>query len=721
VTNWGPNGQVVFERTYSRPKPDGTRETWPETVDRVVKGNLSLAYGDEHNWTDDVYAEYVELVEAIEQFEIIPAGRHLWASGVKGRQYLMNCWVSGWGEKLSDHFAFTFARLMEGGGVGANYSSHYIEDFGAPRRELDVHIVCDPSHPDYADMLDADVLSQEYTADWDGAFQVEDSREGWAEALVDLIDTYMTDDEVIHTSRVYDVTNVRAKGARLKTFGGTASGPQPFATMMLTVGDVLNGAVYCAPELTPSQLVNALYSGFVPVERRRNLTPLEVMEIDHAIAECVVSGGVRRSARMAIVRWDDPYIMEFIDCKADTGLHWTTNISVEIDDTFIAALEGQRSLRSATVEHARNVHAAVVKGMLSNGEPGYWNSSLSNKGEVEPVYATNPCGEITLGVGPNGSGEACNLGHVNLDAFAPRGSHESWNLGGLFRAHELVARFLIRATFADINDEGSRDIQDRMRRIGVGHLGVQDFLVKSGYKYSDIAAHTSKPGHYEFRNLLTQCYNTTRLAARDYAFQLRIPEPVKVTTVAPTGSISKLPGVGGEGIHPIYSRFFEQRIRFNKNDPEQLRTIEEARDQGFAVEVDQYDASGNTLIVVYPSKNRLVSQVEDRGYPGHIVEQADEISLNDMLAFQAMYQTYYADNAVSFTVNVPEGMDPHVTATTIQKWLPVLKGTTVMVDGTRPQAPFTRITEAEYDHRSLMRVESDGIDMDCASGACPIR
>src|SRR5690554_7171221 len=78
----------------------------------------------------------------MEEFQIIPAGRHLWASGVKGRQYLFNCHVSGWGENPWDHFEFTFLRLMEGGGVGANYSNRFLKDYPIIESWNDVHIVC---------------------------------------------------------------------------------------------------------------------------------------------------------------------------------------------------------------------------------------------------------------------------------------------------------------------------------------------------------------------------------------------------------------------------------------------------------------------------------------------------------------------------------------------------------------------------------------------------
>ena len=61
----------------------------------MARGNLALVYGDEESWDEKVHAEYDALVALMEVFAIIPAGRHLWASGVKGRQYLFNCHVSG--------------------------------------------------------------------------------------------------------------------------------------------------------------------------------------------------------------------------------------------------------------------------------------------------------------------------------------------------------------------------------------------------------------------------------------------------------------------------------------------------------------------------------------------------------------------------------------------------------------------------------------------------
>jgi adenosylcobalamin-dependent ribonucleoside-triphosphate reductase len=683
---FGPTGRLVYERTYSRTLADGSKETWPDTVRRVAAGNLALVHGaDQTAWSEDVRAEHDELVSHMDQFAIIPAGRHLWATGVKGRQYLFNCHVAPWGEELSRHFEFTFMRLMEGGGVGGNYSSKYLAPYGTPRRELDVHVVCDPMHQDYEEMKTAGLLSTEYDSDWAGAFEVEDSREGWADALVDLVDTFMSDGEVKHKARVYDVSRVRCKGSRLKTFGGTASGPGPFARMLAEIGSILSRSA---------------------VGNVGHLTPIEAMEMDHAIAECVVSGGVRRSARMAICAWDDPFIDAFLDCKADGSKHWTTNISVEINSAFINALG---SIDTALGLEAHHVHTRVVEGMLRNGEPGYWNSTLSNEGEVNEVVATNPCGEIALP--PTG---ACVLGHVNLDHFAPKEKGGRVDRKGLTRAHDLMTRFLIRATYGDMTDDEQRHVMHSERRIGVGHLGVQGFLAKQGISYSRAI------NSYGFRNLLNDLYDSVREEARAYSFQLRTPEPVKVTTVAPTGSIAKLPGVS-EGIHPIYARHFIRRVRFSMTDPAQAATVQEAVNAGLLVEKCIYDQSGNTMVVAYPTKEKLVAEVEALGYDPAVVQSADEIDLFAMLAFQAMYQREYADNAVSFTCNFPEGQySTDEAAKIIQAWLPDLKGTTLMPDGTRAQAPYERITEEEFDTYELTSVE-DGTDEDCATGSCPVR
>ena len=669
-------GKVVFDRTYSRTKQDGSKETWADTVERVVVGNLKLVYGEPETWNGKVRAEYELLCSYLYDMKILPGGRHLWATGVGKRQYLANCHLAGWGKDASKHFEFAFMRLMEGGGVGQNYSfKRYLCQYGAPKHWLKLHIVCDSDHKDYRKMVDAELLSKDFVSDWAGCYQIPDSREGWAEALVDLIDTYFRLDTK-HQDRVYDVSLVRPEGSKLHTFGGSASGPLPLAKMLHEVADVLNAA---------------LASGRV--------TPLDAMEMDHSIGQCVVAGGVRRSARMSILPWDDEYIFEFINCKMDPSKHWTTNISVEINDEFLAALADETNLDH---EHAFAVHRAVVSGMLENGEPGYWNSTLSNVGEVDWIHGTNPCGEIPLN-----EWDVCNLGHINMEAFVG-------DPDGLPIAHELMTRMLIRATFGDFTDPKQAEVVARNRRIGVGHFGVQGFLVKNGIKYSEAP-------QSEFPLLLKGLASLVRKVADSYCHELRIPSCIKTTTMAPTGSVAKMPGAT-EGGAPIYARWFNRRMRFSTVRPEEMVLVNDYRAKGYTIEVDK--AAANTLIVVIPTIERLVAEVEAMGMPADMVESCDEISLTDMLEFQAMYQECWADNAVSFTVNFPEGKyNVDETAEILAYYLPVLKGTTLMPDGTREQAPYERLTKEEYllAAASVAVGVGESYDEQCASGACPIR
>ena len=118
AVNWGPQGRQVFERTYSRLKKDETNETWFDTVTRVVDGNLALVDSKFH-----LDGERDRLFDLVYNMKAIPAGRHLWTSGVEGRQFVRNCFRSGFEEKLSAHFTFMFDQLMKGGGVGAIDSS----------------------------------------------------------------------------------------------------------------------------------------------------------------------------------------------------------------------------------------------------------------------------------------------------------------------------------------------------------------------------------------------------------------------------------------------------------------------------------------------------------------------------------------------------------------------------------------------------------------------
>lgn len=677
-------GKEVYERTYQRVKDNGSRETWEESVRRVIRGNLSLVPSYRN-----LPGEEEELFNLFYNFRALPAGRHLWMSGVEGRQFLFNCYVSGWGDRLSEHFTFTFNQLMEGGGVGANYSSKHLGDYRVSNLTR-VHVICNPEHANYNELLEANLLSSTYT--WENsrsdAFTTEDSREGWTRTLGWIIDiaeapVYEEDNsgDPETLNLIVDVSDIRRDGLPIKTFGGTSAGPVPFAKMLKEVGHLLNNMW--------EDGVNG---------------PL-AMEMDHAIATCVVSGNVRRSARMSIMHWQDPYIDWFLNCKQSGYSHWSTNISVEIDEEFIQLLQEPITVGYSLQNQAHRVYHAIVEGMLHNGEPGVWNAELSNVGEPNEVISTNPCGEIALE-----GWENCNLGHVNLSAFVD--SNGSVDYDGLYRAHVLMARFLVRATYGDITDAKTRDVVSRNRRIGVGHFGFAGYLAKQGFKWSE-----SWHNRYVV-SMLENARGEVNRAAAQYAHELRIPVPVKKTTLAPTGTIAKLCGEE-PGMNPVFAKYMIQRIRFSTVDPFQNQQINDYRVLGYNVLPDPQVP--NTMVVEIPVKNPLLDYLEKAGWSTDHLEDSSEIDFVDHLRVQEMYQKTYVDNAISYTVNVnPNRYNVPEVMEILRPFLSTLKGTTVFPERGYELAPMERVAYADFVRLRGSQAVLDTAT-DCGPVGCPVR
>lgn len=353
---WGPIGKVVFERTYARDVPgEDRKETWAETVRRVVLGNLS--YAPERL---ALPAEAEQLFGLLYSFSAIPAGRHLWVTGVPEISSMSrNCFVSGHSRRTSSHFRFLAARLFEGGGVGANYTNDLLAVTSPILGSVEVRFVCDRSHPDFEQVAAAagDSLLAAAPAGTTQVVTVPDTREGWVDAWCAIIDLACQPGQ---HRLVLSVSALRPHGAPLRTFGGRASGPAPFVTASTSIARVL-----------------------ADIQGRR-LSGLEAMTIDHHIASAVVAGGSRRSARLALMRWDDPDIFAFVDCKADQLSHWSANISVEIDAAFRRAVADGDPQATAVLRK-------VAEGMARNGEPGLIDTDLASQTEPVPLRAVNPC------------------------------------------------------------------------------------------------------------------------------------------------------------------------------------------------------------------------------------------------------------------------------------------------------------------------------------------
>lgn len=664
-----PLGQLVYDRTYSRVKEDGSKEDWADTISRVVEGNLAFVDEKFHE-----PGEKEALTELFLSRQMIPAGRHLWVTGVPGRQFTQNCHVSGFETGFADHCAFTFSELMKGGGVGSNYSSRYLEAL-TPLSSVAVRFICNTDHADYEALLPY-LYNNELFDPLEGfVYVIPDSREGWVDALKVLLDSASNGGNI---TILYDVSDIRPKGSPILGFGGVSSGPVPLVELLGEVAKL----TYAGMDATTSRTQNLL-----------TITPELAMKVDHLIAGAVIAGNVRRSARMSIMHWKDPFILWFLDCKADHTDHWSTNISVEIDNDFLKDLLDEKSVASYIYER-------VIDGMVRDGEPGFYNSSLASEGESTHLGATNPCGEMPLE-----SWESCNLGHVNL-AFGDDEDHK--------RSFKLMARFLLRASFCDIQDLKQRSVVDRNRRIGVGFFGLQEWLGLRGIPYSQYVRHGILADN------LTNWYNIVRDEVNLYADQMGINRPVKCTTLAPTGTIAKLVGCA-ESMQCIYSRYYVRRVRYSDNDPEIVNLMK----AGIHLEYDL--VTPGTLVASFPCEDPILTRISE-----DLVEEQHEISIETMLEMQAFVQRYYADNAISLTTNVPacDAGTPEYQETrdrlsrVIKKFLPHIKGTTVFPEASRPQSPIERITKEQYESMVKANMNagtSDQLLDDCQGGACPIR
>lgn len=708
---WGPIGREVYERTYARDVPMvgangqtiGTRkEVWAETVRRVVLGSLGQV--DRVHWQP---TEDVDLFRLIFGFRAIPAGRHLWVTGTEVSDLSRNCWSAGFGSRTSSHFRFLAARLFEGGGVGANYSADLLAVTRPVAGRVNLAITCRPTHPDYEQVRDAAGAHMvEYSAINHCATTINpaivhlgcitpdipqtsvthvivpDTREGWVQTWADLIDLACIPG--VHRI-VINVSNLRPHGSPLKTFGGTASGPGALVQSLVEIAGVLAGA---------------------HSDDFRRLTGLEAMAIDHAIAASVVSGGARRSARISLMSWLDPEVFDFISCKSDHMVHWTTNISVEIDEMFHQALANPGHLLH---DRAQQVLQAVTVGMAKNGEPGFVDTSAHSVDEPEAVRIVNPCGEASLNSHPSGptgsgvAGESCNLGSVDLASFGT--DHE-----GATRAFELMARFLYRATLTEHRDPTATTIEAVNRRIGVGLMGLQGWAAAHGYRLSEL------PGNRDLETKLTDFRFAVRLSANQLAAELGTPQPVKVTAVAPTGTIAQLGGTT-PGIHPVFARYFIRRVRFTNHDP----GLAGHHEAGHKIIPDIYAA--DTSVVEFVVRDAILDR-----YPAALIEQTDELSVAQFLDLIACVQRTFCGpgdgQAVSATAQIPTDTDPAVLAGIIRDRVGAMKGFTVFPAVSRPLAPYQTITEAEYlaaEKAGLVLSTGDSNSGECVGGSCPVR
>ena len=417
-------GELVFIRTYSRKKDDGTKEKWFEVCERVINGMYSIQkdHCKENRlpWNDrKSHASAQEAFDRMFNLKWTPPGRGLWTMGSKmvmegkNSAALQNCaFVSTRDLDKYDPgalFSWVMDALMLGVGVG----------FDVLGAEKDIEIL-------------------KPKAD-ETTFIIPDTREGWVESTRVLINSFLTPNK---STQLFDYDLIRAYGEPIKGFGGTASGPKPLIEMHEKIRAVVGGRV------------------------GDKLDSRAIVDIVNLIGTCVVAGNVRRSATLAMGSPEDEVFSNLknpevypdrnsYDPEAP-GWAWMSNNS-------IAAKVG-------------TPYENYVDLIVDNGEPGFiWLDTTRNYGRTVDapdgkdyrVMGFNPCAEQPLE-----SYELCTLVEVHMNR------HE--NKEDFLRTLKFAYLYGKTVTLLSTHWQQTNAIMQRNRRIGTSLTGIASFADTNG-------------------------------------------------------------------------------------------------------------------------------------------------------------------------------------------------------------------------------------------------
>ena len=477
MNNYLPTDYQSFIHTsrYARWLEDEQRrETWPETVERYIQ-NVVVP-----KTRDEVAVDDIE--EAILNLEIMPSMRAMMTAGEalnRDNTAGYNCsYLPVDDPKSFDEAMFI---LLCGTGVGFSVERQFVSKL--------------PEVPEALFASDTTVI-------------VKDSKEGWAKALRQVI-------ALLYSGEIpkWDVSKVRPAGAKLKTFGGRASGPAPLV-----------------------ELFNFVVQKFLGAKGRR-LSSIECHDIMCKIGEVVVVGGVRRSAMISLSNLSDDRMRH-----AKSGAWWENEPQRALANNSVAYTE-----KPDAISFMREWMALVESG---SGERGIFNRQASVKqaaknGRRETGYefGTNPCSEIILR-----PYQFCNLTEVVV--------RSTDTIDSLSRKVELATILgTIQSTYTHfpyLRKIWQKNTEEE-RLLGVSLTGIMDNPLLT----TKNAALDKTLGH--LRNVAVS--TNAKWAAR-----LGIPVSAAITCVKPSGTVSQLVD-SASGIHARHSDYYIRTVRGDVKDP----------------------------------------------------------------------------------------------------------------------------------------------------------
>jgi ribonucleoside-triphosphate reductase len=668
---------IITRRTYSRPlSEEGVLpvefETWDDTCQRVIAHQAWLwerALTHKacpeiplHDLSEDM-PEWVtlnteetnelhELYNLIYERKLCPAGRTLWLGGTevsKRRESSMfNCSHTNI-ETVYD-IVDAFWLLLQGCGVGFTPVIGTLTGFRKPI----------PKITTYRSIREGKGREENEETFEDGVWTISvgDSAEAWAKSIGKLVAGKYEAKEL-----VFDFTEIRPSGERLKGYGWISSGDESISTAFPAIGEILNKR-----------------SGAL-------LTKVDILDIMNWLGTVLSS---RRSAEIALCEYGSAEWHEFATAKERC-----------YEEGFKHRQQSNNSLvfyRKPNREDLVNLFDMMVKN--GGSEPGLVNGEAAQK-RAPWFKGLNPCAEILLS-----NKSFCNLVEVDAAKFY-------MDSAGLHRALTLAARMNYRQTIVDFRDgilQESWHLNNAFLRLcGVGVTGIvqredlSEFDWKS-FKYSAVTA------------------------ARGMAKELGLEHPKNVTTVKPSGTISKIMDTT-EGIHKPLGRYIFNWVNFSKSDP----MVDIVKASNYKVIDNPSDPTG--CIVCLPVEwSHIEFDSIDKGAECEVNLESAVTQLNRYLKIQ----NHYCDHNVSNTISYDKDEVPSIINWLLDNWDSYVAVSFLFrTDPTKnardlgyDYLPQEVVTKAEYDRYvdQLLPVNFDAVqtydeleDDGCSTGACPIK
>ena len=501
---------------------ENRRETWSETVERYV----SYMQGRYEKLTKKKLdkKERDRWVDAITTLKVMPSMRALMTAGPaldKDNVAGFNCsYVAIDNVRTFDEIMYI---LMCGTGVGFSVERQYVDKL-------------------------PEIAEQFHTTET--VIKVRDSKIGWAKSYRELI-------AMLYAGQIpqFDMSLVRPAGAKLKTFGGRASGPDPLRDLFKFSIETFQKA-----------------SG-------RKLNSIECHDIVCKIADVVVCGGVRRSALISLSNLSDIRMRD-----AKTGQWWDNN--------------PQRSYANNSVAYTEKPDIGTfMKEWVSlydskSGERGIFNrvasqkmATRSGRRDGEHDFGTNPCSEIVLR-----NKQFCNLSEV---VVRPDDTEKT-----LKEKVEIATIFgTLQSTLSDFRylTKQWKDNTEEERLLGVSLTGIMDNFILSGGAFNQAV----------LKSMLVNLKDHAIETNKKWAELLGVNQSTAITCVKPSGTVSQLVD-SASGIHPRYSPYYLRTVRADKKDP----LCDMMIDKGFHAE-DDVMKPNDTKVIYFPMKSPVESVMRD--------------------------------------------------------------------------------------------------------------